>query len=80
MSRSRTSSPVQDFWSYFDLGDELWQPSYVDEAGTAPLRLEDFSKRSIAEARRAATACSLPWPPHLPSAEEYALDHRAELA
>jgi len=39
------------------------------------LTLADLDEFWVALARRCATDLALPWPPYLPAAEEYALDH-----
>lgn len=57
---------VWEFTEYFNVADELW----------GELTLDDLARDSIDAARRAADRLGLPWPPYLPAAEEYALDHQ----
>lgn len=60
---------ASDFWSYFNVADEL----------DGDLTLDDLDDRYVAEARRAADLYDLAWPPVLADAEEFALAHRTAL-
>ena len=62
------SAPVaaEGFWTYFNVADELSDPITT---------LDDLDKRFVKQARTAATALGLSWPPHLAEAEEFALNH-----
>ena len=64
-----TTPPIEWlFTQYFDLADELYgQRDRTD--------LSEFDSQMIAEARQAADQLDLEWPPYLPVAEDYALDH-----
>lgn len=64
------------FESYFGCADEIYDDGWGRmPGGNDPLTLDDLDKRFVAEAREAASRLALPWPPHLPTAEEYLLDH-----
>ncbi len=58
-----------DFWSYFNVADEL-------DGG---LTLDDLDGTYVDEARHAADVYRLAWPPALADAEEFALRHRTAL-
>lgn len=62
------------FESYFGAADEIYEPQ-GGGPHTFTLTLNDLDKRYVAEAREAASRLALPWPPHLPTAEDYLLDH-----
>lgn len=76
-----TTTSIPDFHAYFNLADELWEGRLPSSfAATVRLTIDDFDKRMVKAARRSADQLGLSWPPSLPEAEEWALDHRAELA
>ena len=56
---------ARDFWSYFNVADEL----------DGDLTLDDLDDTYVAEARRAADLYDLAWPPVLADAEDFALAH-----
>lgn len=65
------------FWDYFNVADEIYE-SISGPPVTHPfpaLTLEDLDQDFVARAREAADAFGLSWPPYLPEAEEFALDH-----
>lgn len=57
----------ESFWAYFNVADE----TYGDDG----LTLEDLDRKMVEKARYVSQITTLPWPPYLPEAEEYALDH-----
>jgi hypothetical protein len=59
------------FWSYFSVADEIY--------GQGALDLSEINYKYVQEAKDAARIYGLSWPPYLPEAEEYLLDHRDEL-
>lgn len=63
---------MNKFWVYFNCADEIYDPA----CGT---KLEHLDPHALKEAREVADELGLSWPPSLPEAEEYALDHREEL-
>lgn len=68
---SRRSCPLfTGFAAYFNVADEVY--AWGDEQ---PLTVDDLDPATVAEAGRVARDLGLPWPPYLPAAEEYALDH-----
>lgn len=74
-----------DFDEYFNCADELWAPEHRSSHGAdvdgwcarcgAIVSTDALAARHVKAARRAADALGLPWPPYLPAAEVYALDH-----
>lgn len=58
------------FWDYFNVADEIWDP------GT---KLDDLEEKFVARAQKAKELFGFSWPPYLPEAEEFLLDHRKEL-
>ena len=84
MRRTFTDKEKQLFWTYFDIADEIYisessHPSNPRTEGFPPLTLQDLDQRFVKQAGRAAREFGLSWPPYMPEAEEYALDHRKEL-
>lgn len=83
----RTFTPEQraGFWTYFNVADEIYDSltKGLDQRFVAnldqPLTLADLDIKAVAAAQLAANDLELPWPPYLPAAEEYALDHRKAL-
>lgn len=69
-----TAEDRWDFASYFDCADETYE-SQGFGAHRFTLTLDDLDATFVAEARRSADRWGLPWPPHLPDAEEFALAH-----
>lgn len=77
------------FWDYFNVADEVWESvtRRMDQSqsggGTMtdewPLTLADLDDRFVARAKEASQLFGFSWPPYLPEAEEYLLDHRKEL-
>lgn len=66
-----TEDTLREFWSYFNVADELWvtDPDFK-------LTLDDLLSTFVEEAKRASETFGLPWPPYLPAAEDFALDHK----
>jgi hypothetical protein len=70
-----------DFAAYFNVADEIFESisRRLDQSKPTPfgwgLTLADLDTRYVEAARRASSDLDLPWPPYLPAAEEYALDH-----
>lgn len=54
-----------DFWDYFDIADELW-----DLGDGSGLTMQDLDEEIVTRAKIYAHREELPWPPHLPTAEE----------
>lgn len=54
--------PESYFWSYFDMADELF--------GEGGVSLEEMDQLLVQRVRSWARDHNLPWPPHLPTAEE----------
>jgi hypothetical protein len=82
-ARVAAATPGAAFSAYFGVADEVY-PALCDRRPMdqptldfmAPgLTLADLDEFWVALARRCATDLALPWPPYLPAAEEYALDH-----
>lgn len=71
--------------AYFDVADEIYEslrarkPQGVPSTGLEPLTLADLDGRSVSDARKAATTFGLAWPPYLPDAEEFFLDHHHQI-
>jgi hypothetical protein len=69
-----------DFQAYFNVADELWEDARHarltrDTYRFPPMTLEDLDPKHVAKAEKAANELGLSWPPYLPEAEEFALDH-----
>jgi hypothetical protein len=60
------------FWTYFDVADETYD--HPDLGPLERLTLNDLDPKQVETARVASERYALPWPPHLPCAEEIALD------
>lgn len=78
-----SASARRRFWRYFNVADEIYEGLIrippMDQTISdfdSPLTLADLDAEYVAEARRAADELGLPWPPYLPEAEEFALNHR----
>lgn len=71
-----TDEQRENFWAYFDIADQLW-PDPTDEYDWT---VDDFEDRFVDQARAAARDLGLPWPPYRPTAEDFALDHKAVYA
>jgi hypothetical protein len=75
---------VADFQTYFNVADEIYETlrKKMDQTKSgfsiweAGLTLADLDKGFVKGAKRWADEHGAPWPPYLPWAEEYALDHR----
>lgn len=69
------------FWDYFNLADEIYESlrKGVSQSkptqGLEPLTLADMDERMVFAVARFAATHEFPWPPYLPFAEEYVLDH-----
>ncbi len=78
-------STPQQFWDYFNVADEIYEsltartPQDQPSQGLNPLTLADLDLSFYSGAKAAAEELNLPWPPHLPTAEEYLNDHRKDL-
>lgn len=91
MSRSRVNPWPVDFWTYFGCADEMYpaivakrdlskETTQVDfMVGSPGLTFADLEPKFVESAKAWAETHGAPWPPYLPWAEEYSLDHRKEL-
>jgi len=83
-ARVAAATPAQAFNAYFGVADEVYEAILSGRPLNEPtldfmapgLTLADLDNFWVALAQRAATDLDLPWPPYLPAAEEWALDHR----
>lgn len=70
------------FWDYFNAADEIYESTLPksrwrdEQFQFPPLTLDDLDADFVARARKASEVFGLSWPPHLPEAEEFALDHK----
>jgi hypothetical protein len=74
----------ESFRIYFDVADEIYEslsqgapqeiPTPWEISDMGPLRVADLMDEYVAEAHKAAEHYGLPWPPHMPTAEELMLD------
>ena len=68
---TKITATMTDFMMYFNVADEIWpMPGAMFQA-----TLNDIDGHAIKRSYAASEALGLPWPPYLPAAEEYALDH-----
>lgn len=67
------------FYDYFNVADEIYESlrAGADQAvpteGIEPLTLADLDPKFVKSANDAAAKHNLPWPAHLPTAEEFLL-------
>jgi hypothetical protein len=84
MKRTFTEEEKHLFETYFNVADEIYEslarsPRHpLDDGSSAlpPLTLADLDNRWVQQARLAAEKFGLSWPPYLPEAEEFSLDHK----
>lgn len=68
---------VQNFHTYFDVADEIYP--HEDSMYSEPETLDSMEPSAIEEAQKASDHFGLPWPPHLPSAQEFGLDNQKHI-
>jgi hypothetical protein len=67
-----TGTDRRNFWSYFDIADQLYG---IDDDGYQ-WTVKDFTKSFVKEAKKASERLGLSWPPYRPEAEEFANAHK----
>jgi hypothetical protein len=75
MSTKLHPRDIELFRTYFNVADEMWG----DGKGSG-LKLDDLLASAVSDAELAAQRLGLSWPPYLPEAEEFYLDHIKELS
>ena len=72
-----TYAEAWDLLTYFNVADEI-SDLFARTFGP-PITLEEIDPSDVEAARRASTKHVLPWPPYLPEAEEFFLDHGKQI-